>query len=367
MTGLIVHEWIARSGGSENVLQAMSNTFPESDIFCLWNDAPHRFEHRSVKESVLARTPLRKNKAAALPFMPKVWSGISLDAYDWTLVSSHLFAHHVGSKANRNDGRIFAYIHTPARYIWTPELDKRGQSMATRLVSPFFKRLDQRKAADGTTFAANSVFIRERIQTTWQQEAVVIYPPVAVRRLQSEESWKNVLSDSDSEIFARLPREYVLGASRFVSYKQLENVISAGESTGIPVVLAGAGPEEEFLREVAARASVPVHFVLSPTDALLYALIQNAQVFVFPPIEDFGIMPVEAMALGTPVIVNSVGGAAESVNALDGGTAVESFQGAEIAAAVGTAIAKNMTQAKQKAEMFSEESFSKNLREWMFA
>lgn len=360
-----MHEWIAKSGGSENVLRAMSNTFPTSEIYCLWNDAPHRFPDRTVKESVLANTPLRKSKAAALPFMPKIWRSISLDAYDWTLVSSHLFAHHVGTKTSRNDGRIFAYVHTPARYIWLPELDKRGQSAATRLASPFFRRLDKKRASEGATFAANSSFIRERILDTWHQDSTVIYPPVAIARLQTGGAWQDRVNNLESDILADLPNEYILGASRFVAYKQLENVVTAGEAAGLPVVLAGSGPEEKYLREVAENAKVPVYFVESPSDQLLYALIQGAQVFVFPPVEDFGILPVEAMALGTPVVVNAVGGAVESVTALEGGSAVRNFHGTEVATAIHDATSKNMIEARRKAEMFSEESFGKNLKKWM--
>lgn len=365
MGGLLVHEWIARSGGSENVLNAMSDTFPTADIYCLWNDAPHRFQNRTVTESALAKTPLRKSKAAALPFMPPVWSNVELEAYDWTLVSSHLFAHHVGTKTSRQSSKIFAYIHTPARYIWVPELDQRGQSRISRLISPAFQRLDRKRASEGATFAANSNFIKKRIRDTWDQDATVIYPPVAIAKLQSRESWTDLLTAAESEVLSSLPADYILGASRFVAYKQLENVIAAGEVAKVPVVLAGAGPEETFLRKVAQDASVPVSFVSSPSDALLFALIQRAQVFLFPPIEDFGILPVEAMALGTPVVVNALGGAVESVSALNGGSAVESFHGVEIAEAISSVIGKDMTEAKAKAAMFSEESFSTNLRLWM--
>lgn len=361
----MVHEWIARSGGSENVLQAMSNTFPTSEIYCLWNDAPKRFADRVVKESFLARTPLRKNKAAALPFMPMVWSSVHLESYDWALVSSHLFAHHVGSRKSRINTKIFAYIHTPARYIWVPELDIRGQSAVGRRISPFFQRSDRKRASEGAAFAANSNFIRQRIRDTWDQDSRVIYPPVAISKLQSHESWADLVTSSEARVLSSLPPEYVMGASRFVAYKQLDKVIAAGESVGLPVVLAGAGPEEAFLRNVAQNASVPVIFVKSPSDALLFALIQRAQVFVFPPVEDFGILPVEAMALGTPVVVNAVGGAVESVDALNGGSAVTTFNGTEIAEALSSAIAKDMTEATSKAAIFSEESFSANLREWM--
>jgi glycosyltransferase involved in cell wall biosynthesis len=163
----------------------------------------------------------------------------------------------------------------------------------------------------------------------------------------------------------RLPETYILGASRFVPYKQLENVIRAGESSGVPVVLAGSGPEEKVLTNFAEQASVPVYFVRAPSDQLLYALIQRALVFIFPPIEDFGILPVEAMALGTPTIVNSIGGAIESVAALDGGSAVETFEGPEIKAAVHDAATKDMSDAMLKAQIFSEESFSNNVRNWI--
>lgn len=367
MAGLIVHEWIARSGGSENVLEAMSKTYPSADIYCLWNDAPGRFPDKKVQESVLASTPLRKSKAAALPFMPRVWAKVPLDSYDWTLVSSHLFAHHVGTPSSRAEQKMHVYVHTPARYIWTPELDRRGKNPLTRLASPYFRQLDKRRAADGALFAANSEFVRERIRKTWDQESSVIYPPVSVDKLQSVSNWADQLSPDDVAKIDGLPEIYVLGASRFVSYKQLENVITAGESSGLPVVLAGSGPEENFLRNLAEQASVPVFFVNAPSDGLLYALIQRALVFVFPPVEDFGILPVEAMALGTPAIVNHIGGAVESVLALGGGTSVETFQGPTISAAIHDAANKDMSAAKRMARIFSEESFSNQISAWVGA
>ncbi|MDB5253888.1 MAG: hypothetical protein JWP27_3057, partial [Flaviaesturariibacter sp.] len=277
----------------------------------------------------------------------------------------HLFAHHVGTRSSRTQQKMHVYVHTPARYIWTPELDKRGQNPVTRLVSPYYRQLDKRRAADGALFAANSGFVRKRIKDTWGQESCVIYPPVSVTKLQSVRSWVEVLSAAEVAEIERLPETYILGASRFVPYKQLENVIRAGESSGVPVVLAGSGPEEKALIELAAQASVPVHFVRAPSDHLLYALIQRALVFIFPPVEDFGILPVEAMALGTPVIVNSVGGAVESVVALDGGTAVDTFEGPSIRAAVNYAATKDMSNASLKAPMFSEESFSAKIRNWV--
>ncbi len=105
----------------------------------------------------------------------------------------------------------------------------------------------------------------------------------------------------------------MLGASRFIPYKRLDLVIAVGERAGRPVVLAGRGPELERLRAVGAAASVPVHVVEGPSTALLRALYQTTDLFVFPAVEDFGIMPVEAMAAGAPVLAQALGGTAESV------------------------------------------------------
>ena len=95
MAGVIVHEWIEKTGGAEKVLDAMIGCFPDADIRVLWNDAQDRYPGRRVGESWLSRTPLRRSKALALPLMPLTWRNLSASkAYEWMLVSSHLFAHH---------------------------------------------------------------------------------------------------------------------------------------------------------------------------------------------------------------------------------------------------------------------------------
>ena len=111
----------------------------------------------------------------------------------------------------------------------------------------------------------------------------------------------------------------MLGVSRFIPYKRLDAVIQVGEKLGEPVVIAGFGPLEKQLRAMSADASVPVRMLTLPSDAMVRALMGRASLFVFPPIEDFGIVAVEAMAAGTPVMANRVGGAGESVQGGVGG------------------------------------------------
>ncbi|QPZ37481.1 glycosyltransferase [Paramicrobacterium chengjingii] len=365
MAGVLVHEWIEKIGGSENVLEALSHIFPDADMLCLWNNAAERFPDRVVRETALARSPLRGRKAAALPFVPAVWRNQTNHDYDWALVSSHSFAHHVSFRSQRPDFKKLVYTHTPARYIWTPELDARGRSVSARLAAPVFKGVDRRRAQEATSIAANSRYVAMRVKYAWQRDSEVIYPPVDVEAIQAITDWSSQLGEEEAQVATSLPSAFVLGASRWIPYKRLELTIDVAEALGMPAVIAGAGPEEKFLRSRAADSSVPVKFVHSPSNALLRTLYQRAILFVFPAVEDFGIMPVEAMAVGTPVLCNARGGTRESV--LDGqtGRQIEDWQSAsEVLAAARDAIACNRSVTRDHAATFSKTQFSRRITEW---
>lgn len=366
MAGLIVHEWIERHGGSENVVDEMAAAFPDADIHCLWNNAEDRYPGRTVTESWLARTPLRRSKAAALPFMPATWANTKVSHADFVLISSHAFAHHAGGRQPADGPQRFVYVHTPARYLWAPELDVRGGNPVARAIAPVLRQIDRRRAQDGATFAANSDYIRRRMERAWGVEATVIHPPVRVEYLQSVGSWADKLDDADAFLFSTLPTEFVLGASRFVDYKRLDVAIRAGELAGLPVVLAGAGPHHAELSALADKASVPVIFVTRPSDGLLFALYQAASLLVFAAVEDFGIMPVEAMTLGTPVLVVAEGGASESVNALDGGVVLDSLEDDELRSATHRALDIDMAPAQARADVaFGSAAFAQRLTSWV--
>ncbi|MGG7464747.1 glycosyltransferase [Plantibacter sp. YIM 135347] len=193
----------------------------------------------------------------------------------------------------------------------------------------------------------------------------MVYPPVRVEMLQAEDDWRNCLTGEEAEEFGVLPNDFLLGASRFVHYKRLDAVISAGEAAGLPVVLAGGGPQEAELRELASRAAVPVHFVIRPSDAMLFALYQRAFALIFLAVEDFGIMPVEAMSLGTPVLVTSVGGARESVEALGGGIVIDSPDAATLADGIEQLSRLDMPAAAGAAvDAFGERAFAERLTSW---
>lgn len=366
MPGLIVHEWIERSGGAEKVLEAMLDAFPEDDVFCLWNDDPYRFPNREITESWLARTSLRKRKSLALPFMPATWRNLNFaKSYDWTLASSHLFAHHAQISKPDTIIRRFVYAHTPARYLWTPELDARGAGIIPRLGAALLRPVDRRAAQLNTSVAANSLFVQQRITDTWNIESRVIYPPVDVARVQHVPTWSDSVHGDERRFVDQLPPRFLLGASRFVPYKRLDLVIRIGAEMGLPVVIAGAGPEEMRLRDLGQNAGVPVMFAIDPSDDLLFSLYQRTMAYVFPAIEDFGIMPVEAMAAGAPVLVNALGGASESV--LDGVTGVhlQNFDRPTIDNALRSIESLDRDIIKKRAGEFSKERFVTQLQEWV--
>ena len=365
MPGVLVHEWIAQAGGSENVLQAMSDTFPDAEIRCLWNDSVGRFDPSRVHESMLARTPLRHSKAAALPVMPAVWRTLRYRSYDWALISSHAFAHHARFRGSPDGFRRLVYVHTPARYVWSRDHDARGDHPVARAVSAALRPLDRGRAREGAEFAANSEFVRNRIRDTWGVDARVIHPPVDVEGITAVADWRERLSPTETDLLDRLPEGFVLGASRFIPYKRLCDVIRVGEATGRPVVLAGRGPSLPQLQERAARARVPVHFVTAPSAALLHALYQQTELFVFPAVEDFGIMPVEAMAAGAPVLGCRVGGVAESV--LDGitGALVSFDDDDELRAGAKRAIATRIDDRIDRAKEFSVRRFRDEIESWV--
>jgi glycosyltransferase involved in cell wall biosynthesis len=360
---LLVHEWIESSGGAERVLDTLGSRFSDASIICLWDASGGRFPTGRVIESPLKS--LKRHKAAALPLMPLAWAWLSKKErpYDRAIISSHLFAHHFGAGGN---AERFIYVHTPARYLWTPEMDPRGQAKLVRLLAPMFRTYDRRgTSAKAAHYAANSHFVRARIQQHWGIDVPVIHPPVETERLRRVSDWSSRLVDTERSQLDALPDDFLLGASRFVRYKELDIVIEAGEDAGLSVVLAGDGPDHQRLLRRAREATVPVVFIKSPSDTLLYSLFQKATAYVFPPIEDFGIMPVEAMAVGAKVIVNAQGGAGESVEDGVSGTHWHRAEGEPFVSALRRSERVSGARARARAERFSSARFLKEVDEWL--
>ncbi|MBG6056996.1 glycosyltransferase involved in cell wall biosynthesis [Cryobacterium sp. MP_M3] len=341
----------------------LARIFPDASITALWDDAPERFAAGRVSETWLARSPLRRHKALALPLMPTTWRHLGAREADWILCSSHLFAHHARFAGPARGAPKYVYAHTPARYIWTPELDLRGNGLIARAASGPLQVLDRKRAQEAHAIAVNSSFVARRVERAWGRQATVIYPPVSVQSY-AEDAVAS-LTPEEVQTLGLLPETFILGASRFVPYKRLDIAIEAGAAAGVSVVIAGEGPDEPRLRALADLHPGLVTFVPRPSAAMLNQLYRRAMVLVFPAIEDFGIMPVEAMAAGTPVVANRVGGAAETVQHGVTGALLDAFDPGSLREAIGIAAMAEPASCTARAWEFDVSVFDRKIVDWV--
>ena len=334
MSGLVVQEWMEPIGGAERVVKSLLKLREDTQLFCLWaNSEDPDLESVNITESWLAKSPLAERKALALPLMSATWRNSKLLIQpDWLFVSSHLFAHHVSLNKQFKDLPGINYIHSPARYLWSPELDGRASKPALNLAVHAFKLVDK-KSAERSTFKylANSKNVQARIKQYWGIDSEVLYPPVRVDELKSQS--RSFYAQRNSNVVVNgitLPSEYLIGVGRFVPYKRLDEVIRVASKAGLPAVLIGSGKLEQEYTKLASSLGVELVLLKGLSDVEVAKAIYFAQALIFPGIEDFGIVPVEAMALGTPVLARDLGGARETVVDGVGGFLIDDFDDCDI-------------------------------------
>ncbi|MEV4488558.1 glycosyltransferase [Micromonospora coxensis] len=348
----LVHEWFGATGGSENVFLAIQEVLPDAKGFVLWRDHDAR-RGLDLRESWLARTPLRRSKALALPLMPLTWRTLSREVFDVVISSSHAFAHTVKFRSSP-DARYLSYIHSPARYLWSPDFDGRGSNGMLTVPRRVLQGADVRLSRHVDSYAANSREVQARIQRFWKRDARIIHPPVDV----------DYFTDAPGAE-RQQDRAYLLGVGRWIPYKKFDLMIQIAEAARMPLVIAGSGPEEEALRRQAARTGVPVTFERQPSRQRLRELYWGAKCLLFPTHEDFGIIPVEAMACGTPVLGLRRGGVLETV--LDGETGflVDSEDPREYAVMLGHVDGLDRNRVQAHAARFSAAVFRANVASWV--
>lgn len=346
----LVHEWFAATGGSENVFVAISELVPHATGYVLWRDGD---AHRGApfRQSWLARTPLRHAKPLALPVMPIVWRTLTRERFDVVVSSSHAFAHTVklGPAA---DTRYLSYVHSPARYIWSPDYDRRGSNPVLTLPRKAIQLADVRLSRHVHSYAANSVEVQARIRRFWHRDARVINPPVDV-------GFFGAVPASGSN------RDYLLGVGRWIRYKNFDLVIDIADRARLPLVIAGSGPEEATLRRLAASARVPVTIEYQPGLDRLRELYRGARALLFPVHEDFGIIPVEAQACGTPVVGLHSGGLRETVVHGETGFLLDSLDPARYAAVLGEVDTLDRARIAAHARAYSTEAFRARMATWL--
>ncbi|WP_119315048.1 glycosyltransferase family 4 protein [Calidithermus terrae] len=301
----LVHDWLVTPGGSEKVLEAILELYPEAPVYTLVHD-PEPFLAREVAKhpvhtSFLQRLPWATRKYRAyLPLMPLAVEQFDLRGYDVVISSSHAVAKGV---LTGPDQLHLSYVHTPIRYAWDLQpqylreagLERGVKGALARALLHYMRLWDQRTAAGVDVFVANSRYIARRIRKAYRREAEVIYPPVDVESFTLHEQ----------------KEDFYLAASRMVPYKRMDLIVEAfSQMPGRELVVIGDGPDFEKVR---AKAAPNVRMMGYQPFASLKEHMQRAKAFVFAAEEDFGIIPVEAQACGTPVIAYGKGGALETV------------------------------------------------------
>ncbi|MEJ2048305.1 MAG: glycosyltransferase [Calditrichota bacterium] len=298
----IVHDWLTGMRGGEKVLEVFCQIFPEADIYTLiYNEGSVSsvIASHKIHTSFVNRFPFKKSKYRHfLPLFPTAIERFNFKQYDLILSSSHCVAKGIITPP---DAKHIAYLHTPMRYVWDMYEDYFGRDQVGfigRLTIPYFanylRMWDVTSSNRVDWFLANSQHVANRIHKFYGRQATVIHPPV------------------DTELFeiSRENRNYFLIVSALVPYKRIDLAVQVFNANKKPLIIVGEGPE---LKRLQKMAKGNIEFVSWQPGSGLKKFYAKARALIFPGEEDFGIVPVEAMANGTPVIAYGKGGALETV------------------------------------------------------
>ena len=311
----IVCDWLTVAGGAERVILEMHELFPRAPIYTTVFDENEckAFKGADVRAAFKWIPFARKMHRVLFPLMPAAFERMDLSEYDLVLSSCHSASKGV---ITRPETLHVCYCHSPMRYVWDRSQSYRAGFKRFAPFEPLYSpilhniRMWDRVAAERPDkFLSNSSYISERIKKYYGRESTVLYPPVDLSRFSSFSARADAgMHDSKDD--------YYLAVGRLIPYKRFDLVIEAVQKLSRPLKIVGEGPEYSALKKLAkggACENAKVEFLGKINDEDLKAVYQNAKALIFPQIEDFGIVPLEAMASGTPVIAYGMGGALETV------------------------------------------------------
>lgn len=356
----IVHDWLVTIAGAEKVLAEIIKIYPDADLYSvvdhLDDDMREKISNKKSTSTFLQKFPFSKNKyRSLLPLMPFAIEQLNLSGYDLIISSSHAVAKGVISGP---DQLHICYCHSPIRYAWDLQsqylresgLETGIKSLIARYILYKIRGWDYRSAAGVDYFISNSDYIGRRIHKVYGQESFTIYPNVAVE---------------DFEVFED-KEDFYLTASRMVPYKKIDLIVeSFSRMPDKKLVVIGDGPQYEKVKN---SASDNVEILGYQDFNVLKSYMKKARAFVFAAEEDFGIIPVEAQACGTPVIAYGKGGALETV--IEGVTgvffkeqSVESIESAVIH--FESEFVLNTDSIRSHSEKFSTERFAREFESFV--
>jgi glycosyltransferase involved in cell wall biosynthesis len=357
----IVHDWLTGMRGGERCLEVVCELFPEAPVYTLLH-VPGRvsptIEKRRIVTSFVQRLPAAATRYRQyLPLFPAAVAGFDLRGFDLVLSLSHSVA-----KAARPERKALhlCYCFSPMRYVWDLYDDYFGAraGLATRLamrpLAAALRRWD-RRTSGVHEFVAISHHIADRIRRVYGRTAGVIYPPVDVQRFRPSR-----------------PEDFYLVVSALVPYKRIDVAVEAASRLRRRLLVVGTGPES---RRLSGMAGPTVEFLGWRDDEEVAGLYARCRAVLFPAVEDYGIVPLEAAAAGRPTIALGRGGARETMIPLDHGkeppTAV--FFETQTADALAAAILDFERHAdrfdpaalRARAGRFDRPLFARQMQEWI--
>ncbi|MDP3741628.1 MAG: glycosyltransferase [bacterium] len=314
----LVHEFLTQMGGAERVLAAFHEIFPEAPIYTLVYDPLKTngfFDSWDIRTSQLQKLPgLPENYKWYLPLMPKAIESINFEKYDLILSDASAFAKGVITK---KPTLHICYCHTSTRYLWQ-DMDGYVSSIPRSSIvkfavkaylKHFLKSWDYKAAQRPDFFVANSRTVHDRIKEHYHRDSEVIYPPVDTGLFTSSPPAPLPVGEG-----GRRPGEgedYFFTASRLEPYKKIDLVIEAFNQLDLRLKVAGTG--SQFLNLKSQIKNPRIELLGRVSDEQLRNLYSNARAFIFPSLEDAGLMVPEALACGTPVLAYGQGGSAEYI------------------------------------------------------
>jgi glycosyltransferase involved in cell wall biosynthesis len=372
MKTAIIHEWLISYAGSERVLGQIAGLYPDADLYSLLDFLPDEDRgfilDKRATTSFIQKLPMVKEKYRNyLILMPFAIKRFDLSGYDLIITSSHTVAKGV----RKYPGQLhICYCHTPMRYIWDLQnqylkeagLDRGLRGVILRALFSILRKWDVSTSKNVDHFIANSHYIKERINRAYGRDSVVIYPPVDIENFEVNEK----------------KEDFFIAVSRMVPYKKMDLIVEAFSEMGLPLIVIGDGPD---FGKVKRKAAKNIELMGHLKGEVLKMYMQKARALVFAAEEDFGIVPVEAQACGTPVIAFGRGGARETVVPLPENEAAGMevnhptgiFFNEQTPSALIDAVKKfetiedrfNPYDLRKNAEKFSKERFDKEFRSFM--
>lgn len=324
----LVHDFLREYGGAERVLQTLHQMFPQAPVYVAFYDQQALGKHWQLfcewdlRQTWFSRLPFHKKWYSPLRFLaPRAFKDLDLTDYDLVISSSNAF---MAKGVRVPNGTHICYCHTPPRGLYgysTMSNWKKNPltKLCGQVINHYMRAVDFKLAQQVDYFAANSKETQRRINKFYRRESEVIYPPVKTAQIRDQVD----LSQS---------RNYFFYVNRLGLQKHPELAVAACTELEVPLKVAGTGQMLPRLKEMSGPT---IEFLGAVSDKQLFELYAGAKALLYPvEDEDFGMVPIEAMAAGTPVIAHRSGGPLETIVSDETGLFINSFRADALANAV---------------------------------